>query len=621
MRLVSHDAAVQTTTTQDVSDVAGESVEALRALLEQLSANNAQLRAELEQWKREVERLTQALERIKDQQQTPHEHVDPNQIQLAFEQIAKDLLKLVKPEQDQAQTPGGQDNSDGSAQDPPKKKRNIKPHGRSLLPEHLPVDTLTIVPKDLPDGAKKINEDVSWKLGFRRASFYRLKIVRPRFVVPADAQVDGDDVQVQLTRASDIAADNAASPGAAQTDEADGKTDNAPLPAALAEADSATQIDAQSPSPSKADAVVDTTVVQASMPVELITRGMPTADLLAYILLGKFADKLPFNRQTGMFEREGVSISRGTMCQWAQQVHPFVAPLVAAMAEDARANADVICTDATGVLVQAKHKCKNGTFWVYVADNGHVIFRYAKDASGAEPKKFFAGYKAIIVADATSTLDAICNADDGPADRGGCMSHARRYFYKAIETDRNLALVGMGLVNRIFEVERECQGLPPAKRLEVRQQKAGPVFRALVEWCTEQDLVVDDKSRIHRALFYVVNNARDLSCFLRDGRAPLTNNISERELRRLVIGRANWLFIGNDDSAPWTADLTSLIGSCALHGLDPAAYLRDIFRVLPHWPKRRLLELCPRDWPETRSRLDPTELALPLGPLTVPPAC
>lgn len=615
MRLVSHDAAVQTITTQDVSDVTGESVEALRALLGRLSADNAQLRAELEQWKREVDRLTQALERIKDQQQTPHEHVDPNQIQLAFEKIAKDLLKLVKPEDDQAQPPAGQDGSDGSAHNPQNKKRNIKPHGRSLLPEHLPVDTLTIVPKDLPEGAMKINEDVSWKLGFRRASFYRLKIVRPRFVVLADAQVDCDDVQVQLVRA-----DNAASPRPAQVDPSAVVTDNAPQPAELATADKATQIEAESPSPSKAHRVLDTTVVQASAPVELITRGMPTADLLAYILLGKFADKLPFNRQTGMFEREGVSISRGTMCQWAQQVHPFVAPLVAAMAEDARANADVICTDATGVLVQAKHKCKNGTFWVYVADNGHVIFRYAKDASGAEPKKFFAGYKAIIVADATSTLDTICNADDGPADRGGCMSHARRYFYKAVETDRDLALVGLGLVNRIFEIERECVGLPPSKRLEVRHKKAGPVFRALVEWCTQQDPVVDDKSRIHRALFYVVNNARDLSCFLRDGRAPLTNNISERELRRLVIGRANWLFIGNDDSAPWTANLTSLIGSCALHGLDPAAYLRDIFRVLPHWPKRRLLELCPRDWLTTRSRLDPTELALPLGPLTVPPA-
>jgi transposase len=618
MRLVSHDAAALMTASQDASGVAGESVDALRALLERLSADNAHLRAELEQWKREAERLAQALERIKDQQQTPREHVDPNQIQLAFEQIAADLLKLVKPEQDQAQAPAGTGQADSEGGQ--KKKRNIRPHGRSPLPEHLPVETLTIVPKNLPDDAKKVNEDVSWKLGFRRASFYRLKIVRPRYAVAVDAQVDCDEVEVTLVRGDEAQASAAAAPGTVEAPVSDAATDTAMHLADTRVLDEAAGDGAQARAGGDAPAVVDTTIVQASAPVELIARGMPTADLLAYILLGKFADKLPFNRQTGMFQREGVSISRGTMCQWAQQVHPFVAPLVAAMADDARNNADVICTDATGVLVQAKHKCKNGTFWVYVADNGHVIFRYAKDASGAEPKKFFAGYKAIIVADATSTLDAICNADDGPADRGGCMSHARRYFYKAVETDRDLALVGLGLVNRIFEIERECEGLPPSRRLEVRQQKAGPVFLALVQWCSQQNLVADSKSRIHRALFYVVNNAHDLGCFLRDGRAPLTNNISERELRRLVIGRANWLFIGHDDSAPWTADLTSLVGSCALHGLDPAAYLRDIFRVLPHWPKRRLLELCPRDWPATRARLDPAELALPLGPLTVPPA-
>jgi len=585
-----------------VTESVVEAVAAMRVALEKLAADNAQLRAELEQlrrerdeWKREAERLAEALERIRFEQKTPREHVDPNQVQLAFDKVAKDLLAHIRP--DGAGLPDAQDAIDGT---PPggKKKRKHTPHGRSELPEHLPVETIIFTPKDLPDDAVQIGEDVSWRLGFRRAAFYRLKVVRPRFAVPSDAAVDCDDVEARL-----ISVDAS-------------KTDQPPPPAH------------QTPgSPSRpltddtTDAAYrDTTVVQVPVPSEIIERGLPTADTLAHILLSKFADKLPFNRQTGMYHRDGVHISRGTMCQWNKQVFPLVEPLVDAMADDARANADVICTDATGVLVQAKDRCKHGTFWVYVSDNGHVLFRYAKDASGVEPKKFFAGYEAIIIADATSTLDAICNDVDGPADRGGCLAHARRYFYKAIETDRDLALVGLGLIGRIFELEPPARGVPPAQRLALRQQRAGPVFRDFITWCEDSIDKVEPRSRIYKAMFYASNNQTELGCFLRDGRVPLTNNVSERELRRLVIGRANWLFVGSDDSAPWTAALTSLIGSCARNGLDPAGYLRDLFRVLPHWPKRRLLELCPRDWPTTRDRLDPAELALPLGPLTIPPA-
>ncbi len=102
------------------------------------------------------------------------------------------------------------------------------------------------------------------------------------------------------------------------------------------------------------------------------------------------------------------------------------------------------------------------------------------------------------------------------------------------------------------------------------------------------------------------------------GRAE-PREIAERvQLRRLVIGRANWLFCGSDDTAPQTCTFVSLVASCELHKLDPEAYLRDLFRVLPIWPRNRVLELAPKYWMRTRARLDSAELALPLGPITVP---
>ena len=98
----------------------------------------------------------------------------------------------------------------------------------------------------------------------------------------------------------------------------------------------------------------------------------------------------------------------------------------------------------------------------------------------------------------------------------------------------------------------------------------------------------------------------------------MTNNHSERELRRVATGRKAWLFVGSDDHGQATGNLLSLIASARLHQLDPEAYLRDLLRVLPHWPRGRHLELCPRDWRDTRARLDPTELERELGPLTIP---
>ena len=121
------------------------------------------------------------------------------------------------------------------------------------------------------------------------------------------------------------------------------------------------------------------------------------------------------------------------------------------------------------------------------------------------------------------------------------------------------------------------------------------------------------------ALGYVVRQRDALRRYLDDGRLKIDNNGSERELRRIAVGRKAWLFVGSDDHAEAAANLFSLIASCRLHGLDPELYLRDLIRILPHWPRDRHLELAPKYWAATRARLDERELKLALGDLTVPP--
>jgi transposase len=159
------------------------------------------------------------------------------------------------------------------------------------------------------------------------------------------------------------------------------------------------------------------------------------------------------------------------------------------------------------------------------------------------------------------------------------------------------------------------------KVILLRQERSAPVTEALRRWRDDQlaSSTVADGTPIRRALNYAFNHWDALTRFLKDGKIPISNNRSELELRRLVIGRANWLFCGSDDTAPQTCTFVSLVASCELHKIDPEAHLRDLFRVLPVWPRNRVIELAPKYWARTRARLDSAELALPLGPITVPP--
>ena len=154
----------------------------------------------------------------------------------------------------------------------------------------------------------------------------------------------------------------------------------------------------------------------------------------------------------------------------------------------------------------------------------------------------------------------------------------------------------------------------------LRRSSPAPEIDAFLSWADEQyELVKNRRGLLRSALGYVVRQRDALRRVVDDGRLKLDNNASERELRRIAVGRKAWLFVGSDDHAEAAANLFSLIASCRLHRLDPETYLRDIFRVLVHWPKDRHLELAPRYWTATRARLDPRELELPLGHLTIPP--
>lgn len=604
------------------------------------------LSRERDEYKHLAELLKRELERLRDLQKTPREHVESQVAQLAFLEFAQELLARGGTSTPVEALVGALPKP--PADSPKKKPRKHTPHGRAQLPEHLPVQTLVLRPAELPAGAKVVNEDVSWRLGFRRASFYRLKIIRPIFVVDKDQAVDGTESTAALHDGDVSALPDAVRSATPVNDAGDGEptpsppveptpvgvppnapADNAAAagtaPASgstaalntVADCERATEGAAGVP---ESGSLASTTLVQALAPDEIIPRGLPTPNTLAHIIVSKFADKLPFNRQEGIVSREGIRITRGTMCNWTERAHGECKGVVAAMEREAREHAHCIMTDATGHLVQANEKCKKGHFWVLVADHDHVIFRYSARHSSDEPKAFLQGFRGTVLADASSVYDALFGLPTSPTE-AGCNSHARRYLYKALASDRQRALAGIGLYNRLFELERAYPKDDPDERLRQRREQSAPVVAVLDQWRREQleHPAVAEGTPLRKALNYIGNHWAALTRFLHDGKIPIHNNRSELELRRLVVGRANWLFVGSDETAAWTCTFVSLVASCQLHGLDPEAYLRDLFRVVVRWPKHRLLELSPNKWRLTRARLDPAELALPLGPLTIPP--
>jgi transposase len=254
------------------------------------------------------------------------------------------------------------------------------------------------------------------------------------------------------------------------------------------------------------------------------------------------------------------------------------------------------------VLVQAREKCRNGHFWVVIAPERHVLYRYSAKHDSAAVDEMLAGYKGYLVADAHAVYDHLYRT--GNVTEVGCWAHARRYWYRALESEPDLARQGLALIGALFKVERTIADAPTRKREVVRARESRPIVDRFFEWCDEQAPKVLDETPIARAIGYARNQRQALMRFLDDGRLPLHNNFSELSLRREVVGRRNWLFVGSDDGGEVNTIFVTLLASCRLHEIEPYAYLRDLFCLLPSWPASRVLDLAPVNWNKTVEQSD-----------------
>ena len=341
-------------------------------------------------------------------------------------------------------------------------------------------------------------------------------------------------------------------------------------------------------------------IIQAApMPAQMIDKGIPAPGLLAQVVVAKHDDHLPLYRQEEIYARSGVHIARSSMAQWIGICGVRLAPLADALKEFILGQ-DVIHADETPValLAPGRGKTKKAYVWVYRTTNfvaqRAVLFDFASSRSGEHPRRVLQGFGGTLISDDYGGYHAL-QAQGITAAL--CMAHARRKLFEAHQFNGSpIAGQAVALIAKLYEVERAARELHSPERALLRQQRARPIAHALHTWLSEQRQKLAKADVTAKAIDYSLSNWRALTRYLDDGNVPIDNNAAENAIRPLCIGRRNWLFVGSQQAGERAAVVMSLIESAKLCGLDPWAYLKNVFERLPTLKNSDLALLLPHNW-------------------------
>ena len=350
-------------------------------------------------------------------------------------------------------------------------------------------------------------------------------------------------------------------------------------------------------------------IAAAAKPAQPIDKGLPGPGLLAYVATSKLGDHLPLYRLEHIFSRQNLQIARSTMCAWLAAAGELVRPLVARMTERILLSR-AVHTDDTPVPVQSpgEGKCRKGRLWAYLGDreNPYIVYDYTPDRTRAGPASWLRDYKGYLQADAYGGYDGIYAGSNGQVIEVACWAHARRKFFEAKETDGRRAAEMLTLVRELYAVEDAAKALDDAARRELRQAQSVPVLAHIKAWLDAEQKIVLPRSPMGQAIGYALNQWNALCVYASEGFLAIDNNAAERAMKRVAIGRKNWLFAGNDRAGETTAILYTLIASAERHGVDPQRYLTSVFAKLPFTPEEELDQFLPEVWKRDDAAESPT---------------
>jgi transposase len=353
-----------------------------------------------------------------------------------------------------------------------------------------------------------------------------------------------------------------------------------------------------------------------------IPKGLCGPGLLAHVVTAKFADHAPVHRLAGQLARSGVTIASSTLGDWLFRAAELLTPLYRLM-HTRLLLSRVIHGDDTGVKLRTpdSHRTKKAHLWVGIgdADYPYVVFDFTTDHTAEGPTRFLGGYAGYFQADALAQYEGLYG--DDRIKHVCCLAHARRKFVAASEAGDPRATRALEVIGRLYAVERALPPLlPPSddpvaqeqrrareeQRREQRQRGAEPALNELSMWLSEQKSGALPKSPLGTAIRYASNNWDALKRYLDAGYLAIDNNLSERTLRAIALGRNNWGVIGSEVGGQTAAVLFSVVGTCKHLGIDPFAYLREalpgLFALGEKPTAEQLLGWLPDRWLLNRTR-------------------
>lgn len=439
----------------------------------------------------------------------------------------------------------------GKQPDPEKQK--IPAHERSkpkrdgqdklTLPENLPVEQQVI---DLPEEEKvcqetgmplvKIGEEITRKLAYIPGSYYIKEIIRPKYAFPKGSE-EG--------------------------------------------------------------------IKTAFLPESLLTRCQADESFLADILVKKFADHLPLYRQSEMLSREGIGISRQLLSQWVLRCGQALKPLYDEMTRQVLQSNNIFIDETPiDMLDPGKGKVHQAYMWVIVggkeANPPNRIYNFRTDRCHHNAVDLLKGYHGVLHSDKYGAYEALANKKQ--FDWCPCWTHIRRKFIESETGDPPFREWVLRKIKYLFMFEKVAWARSEEERLRIRREKEAPIIDELIK--AIKDRLIDGKilpkSKFREALGYFCSLIPYLKNYTMHPWARLDNNVAERAVRPLAIGRKNWLFVGNEVGGEAAAIILSLVQSCRALNINPREYLENIMRRLMSHPSNKLYELLPDQWAKAR---------------------
>jgi transposase len=488
--------------------------------------------------------------------------------------------------------------------------RRAQPHGRRRLSKELRRETrhyeLTAAERTCATCGQvrvEIGVEHSEQLEFQPASLFVVEHVVHKYVCPCCGHG-------QRTRAPTTGAEPEPLPTKVVPESA--PTALAP-PVATAPAEATATAMEPAPERQASDVTLVATpataiVIAAPRPAPPIAKGLPGPGLLAHLIVSKAVDHLPLYRLERIYERDGFFIPRSTLCDWlaacAQVLQPLYAHLVGSVLQSR-----VVHTDDTPVKIQdpPPEGPAHGRLWVYLGDAGHPynVFDFTPNRKRDGPQQFLVKYQGYLQADAFSGYDGLYLP--APADgvarivEVACHAHARRKFHEARGSDAARSHQALAYYSQLYEIERRAKDGSDDQRRAMRQDLAVPILDQFHAWLETQRRDALPKSPMGEAIGYALNNWTALLRYTEAGYLAIDNNVAEREMKRIAIGRKNWLFFGSVRGGHTAATLCSFTATCLRLKIEPWAYLRDVLSRLPTTSADQLASLLPDRWQADRA--------------------